>query len=268
MSATERWDAFLAQIEGRHRLVREEALAAAHATIASLPGADVQPLTLAWGAVNSRLQELETRIIDTWHEKVEAAFEAEGIDGVRTGAYDKGDSLRFALENEREALQQRILADAARQIFARALAGRRDCFCTACGAQLDVPLVFRAVSLQCGRCGAVGVFEPGELLRGVAAVGAHALAQEAAWGPWLAMREAERRWRQARSPCPLPLLKAHERAQIAYWRAYVAARAQLEPELGRDPVLEVRSRMEGWYQYNAEHEQEWVRAGRPRELIV
>jgi hypothetical protein len=205
MSATERWDAFLAQIEGRHRLVREESLAAAQATLASLPGADISPLTLAWGAVNSRLQELESRIIDTWHEKVEAAFEAEGLDGVRIGAYDKGDSLRFALENEREALQQRILADAARHFFARALAGRRDCFCTACGAQLNVPLVFRAVSLQCGRCGAVGVFEPGELLRGVAAVGAHALAQEAAWGPWRRARcRCSRSTSGRRSPTGAP----------------------------------------------------------------
>jgi hypothetical protein len=267
MSATERWDAFLAQIEGRHRQVRDEALAAAQATIASLPGADVQPLMRAWAAVEARLQELESRIIDTWHEKVADAFAAEGLDGVRLGFYDQGDALKFALENEREALQVRIQSDAARQLFTRALQGRRDCFCAACGAQLGVPLVFRAVTLQCGRCGAAGVFEPGELLRGVAAVGAHALAQEAAWAQWLGMRGAERRWRLVRPPCPLPLLKDHERAQIAYWRAYVAARAQLEPELGRDPALEVRSRMEAWYHYTAEHEQEWVRAGRPRDAI-
>jgi hypothetical protein len=104
------------------------------------------------------------------------------------------------------------------------------------------------------------------MMRSVVAWGAHALASEAAQGQWLAMRAAERANRAVRPPCPFVMLKAYELAQIAYWKAYVAARAQLEPKM-RDVALEVRSRMDAWYRYNAEHEAEWVRAGRPREPI-
>lgn len=103
-------------------------------------------------------------------------------------------------------------------------------------------------------------------MRSVVAWGAHALASEAAHREWLAMRAAERATRAVRSPCPLALLKAYEHAQIAYWKTYVSVRAELEPEM-RDVALEVRSRMDAWYRLNAEHEAEWVRAGRPRERV-
>jgi len=268
VSAVERWDAFLAQIEGRHRAVRDEAAKQARAAVATLSSPDTTFISHGWAAIESRLQELEKRIVDTWHEKVDDTFGAEGIDQTtRMAAYEKGDLLRFALENAREELQQHIFADAARELFARAMADRKDRFCSECGAQFELPICFRAVALTCARCGTKTMFEPGDLLRGVAAVGAHALAQEAALAEWQKMRLCERRAKAVRPPCPLSLLKDYERAQIAYWRAYVAARGRIEPELGRDPALEVRSRMEFWYTYQAEHEQEWVRGGRPRETI-
>ena len=268
MSAVERWDSFLAQIEGRHRAVREEAAKQARAAVATLASPDTSFISHGWAAIESRLQELEKRIADTWSEKVDDTFAAEGIvKETRMAALEKGDALRFTLENAREELQQHIFADAARELFARAMANRRDRYCSECGAQFELPMCFRAIDLTCPRCGTRTQFEPGELMRGAAAVGVHALSQEAALAEWLAMRKAERRAKAVRPPCPLALLKEYERAQIAYWRVYVAARARLEPELGRDPALEVRSRMEFWYTYSAEHEPEWVRGGRPREAI-
>jgi len=138
--------------------------------------------------------------------------------------------------------------------------------CPKCGAPHDVPLTYRAIEVRCAHCGAVGTFEPGTLMRSVVAWGAHALASEAAYREWLAMRAADRATRAVRPPIPLALLKAYERAQIAYWKAYVSTRAQLEPEM-RDVGLEVRSRMDAWYRFSAEHEVEWVRAGRPREPV-
>ena len=268
MSAVDRWDAFLAQIEGRHRAVREEAVQQARAAVATLSSIDTAPFSRGWSAVESRLQELERRIVDTWHEKVDDTFGAEGIDQTtRMAAFEKGDSLRFALENTREELQHHIFADVARELFTRAMANRKDRFCSECGAQFELPICFRATDLACARCRTVTMFEPGELLRGVAAVGVHALSQEAALTEWQNMRQAERRAKAVRPPCPLGLLKDYERAQIAYWRKYIAARARLEPELGKDPALEVRSRMEIWYTSSAEYEQEWVRGGRPRETI-
>jgi hypothetical protein len=104
-------------------------------------------------------------------------------------------------------------------------------------------------------------------VRGAAAIGAHAIAQEAVVAEWRAMRAAERALHAIRPPRPLAPIKAYESAQIAYWRAYLAVRSRYEPILARDPALEVRSRMEQWYVSTAEYEPAWVQAGRPREAI-
>jgi hypothetical protein len=268
MGASDRWQAFLSQIEGRHRGVRDEAWSSAQAMIGGITDGDAAALSRAWSAAESRLQELEKMIIDTWHAKVDAAFAEENVDQqTRMDAYGRGDALKFTVENEREKLQQRIYAELARQLFARALADRRDKFCSACGAALALPVCFRAVEVRCS-CGQTAMFEPGGVMRAVEAVGTHALSQNEAWAEWLAMREADRRARQVRPPVPLQLLKAYERAQIAYWRRYFAARALMEPEVARDPASFVRSRMDPWYRYSAQHEEEWKRAGDPREKIV
>jgi hypothetical protein len=103
-------------------------------------------------------------------------------------------------------------------------------------------------------------------LRAAAATGAHALAQVEAHDEWLAMKRAERSATQMRM-APLDLLKRWEIAQIAYWRKYVQARGVIEPAMAKDPRLEITSRMNQWYEYKANHEVEWNRAGRPREAI-
>jgi hypothetical protein len=262
----ERWDGFLGQIEARHREVREEAMQRGQALLAGDPS--TAALAQMWSAVESRLMDLEARIMDTWHEKVCDAFYAEGIgEAGQTAALERAAALGFALEIGRQRLEQRLQADLARQLFARAQAAWRGCFCGQCGAELAVPLTSRAVHLPCARCGAATLFEPGEPLRLAAAAGAHALAQEAAEPQWLAMREAERQLRESRTPHPLALLKQYERAQIAYWWSYLGGRAQFEPELARDPAGEVRARMDAWYRGHAEFEEEWVRHGRPAERI-
>jgi hypothetical protein len=266
MGAVARWEAFLAQTEGRHRAVRAEAAQGAQVAIAALPGADAAPVVRAWSTVEGRLRDLEGKIIDTWHEKVAAAFSAEDADAdTCDAAYQKGARLDFDLQMAREELEVDIVAGCARELFARALAERRDRFCTGCGAALAIPMSFRALELNCPGCQARVLFEPGAAARAAGSVGAHALPQLMARAPWRAMREAERRFREWRPPRPLALVKQHERAQLAYWRAYLAARAEIEPELSRDPVLEVRARMEPFYLDVAEQEPAWVEAGRPRD---
>lgn len=266
--AIARWDAFLAQIENRHREVLSEAEAAARRFIASVvTGGDIQPLSLELTAVRERLHELETKIIDTWHAKVDQAIDDDGL-GVaeRDREYAKGLALQRALDDQREELEPRLFAELARQRYASAQLAPRVVVCSACGTQYEGPIAFRAVELACG-CGARMVFEPGELMRSVAAIGAHAFAQEAAVAQWRAMRAAERRMHDLRPPRPLQAIVDHERSQIAYWQAYLAVRAQLEPELARDPVREIASRMEAWYVSHAEYEESWVAAGRPRTPI-
>lgn len=102
---------------------------------------------------------------------------------------------------------------------------------------------------------------------GISAIGTHAIPQQAALAEWRSMRAAERRWRTTRPPVPLAIVVDYERAQIAYWRKYLAVRSELEPILARDPSMEIRSRMEQWYVSHAEYEPEWVSAGRPRSPV-
>jgi hypothetical protein len=266
LSARERWSEFCKQIEARHRLLRDEARQeAAKALVAA--NYDPIPIAHAWSGIQNRLQELERRIVDTWNEKVEATYESEGIDrSLQMADREKGASLAYELENAREACDKGILADAARAMYARAVATQKERLCPVCGAPLDVPFTYQAVNLTCRSCRTISTFEPGTLMRNVLATGAHALAWEAAHAEWLAMRAADRRARAHRSPTPLAALKDYERAQIAYWWKYATVRATLEPERG-NIRLEVSARMAHWYE-SAEHEEQWRDAGRPRDALL
>jgi len=269
MSALVRWDGFLAQIEGRHRQVIAEAEASAREFIAGVAaGGDYIPIAHQLMGVEARLQALEASIIDTWHAKVDDAILAEGL-GVpaRDRAFEKGQALQDQLDDNREELSPRLHAELAQQRFQHALAAGRALACNACGAVGTRPISFRALDLQCMSCHAHMLFEPGELMQSVAAVGTHALSQVAATAEWRAMRVADRRARRIRPPVPLAAIMDNERSQIAYWRRYLAERARFEPEMGRDPSMEIRSRMEQWYVSHAEYEEEWVRAGRPRTPV-
>jgi len=268
VSALARWDAFLAQIEQRHRDVRTEAEAAARTFIASVAGGgDYMPLSHQFAAITNRLQDLETKIIDTWHEKVDDAITGEGNSTAeRDRQYAKGDGLKFQLELAREELEPRMFAELARQRFAHAQAQPQSAACSQCGAALSVPASFRTIEAAC-RCGARTIVAPNELMRSVAAVGTHAIAQEAVAAEWRAMKLAERQMRAFRPPYPIAAIKQTEVTQIAYWFKYLAVRSQFEPELARDPAMEVRSRMEQWYTLFANHEPSWVSAGSPRERI-
>jgi len=266
MSARARWSAFLQQIGERHAVVCAEAIEGAREALVAA-GYDPSPIGQAMSAVGSRLSDLERRIIDTWNEKVEPTYEAEGIPhDVAMADRARGEELAWNLENAREAATQKIHADAARTIYAHALQGQRDRLCPTCGAPLDIPLVARAINVTCARCRAIATFEPGMAMRTALAIGAHALSWEAAYPQWLAMRVAERRVKSVRPPAPVALLKEHERAQIAYWWSYFQTRGHLEPEV-RDVAREVRARMDAWYTYSAEHEEAWRAAGRPREVF-
>jgi hypothetical protein len=264
-AASARWSAFLQQIGERHAAVCAEAEEGTRAGLAATDY-DFVPISHAWAAVNDRLKELERRILDTWNEKVEAVFEQEGVDAVAIARErQRGEDLAFELENRREASEMRAFAAGAREIHRRAASTQTEHRCRQCGAPLAIPLVCVAVNIACQHCRTVCTFEPGTLARMAIATGAHAMAWEAAHAEWLAMRRAERAIRDARSPTPLPLLKAYEQAQLAYWFKYIGTKAQYVPEL-RDVPLEVRSRMQFWWT-QMESEEEWRRAGSPRAPV-
>lgn len=224
MSALARWDGFLAQVARRHAEVLAAAEVAARHFVARIAAAgDPAPLSHELMGVNARLQDLESKIIDTWHAQVEDAILGEGL-GVpaRDRAYATGLATKRTLDTHREELAPRVLAELARQRYAH-----------------------------------------GDAISG-AAIGAHAIAQEAATLEWRAMRAAEWALHDTRPPHALPAVLEVERTQLAYWRTYLAIRARMEPVLARDPALEIRARMESWYLHTAEYEPAWVAAGRPR----
>ncbi|HEY1956782.1 MAG TPA: hypothetical protein VGH28_14280 [Polyangiaceae bacterium] len=264
-AAEARWTGFLQQIRERHAAVCAEAEEGTRAALAATEY-DFIPISHAWMAVTDRLKELERRIIDTWIAKVESVFESEGVDrDTIKRQRRRGEDLAFELENLREETEMRAYANGAREIHKRALATQAEHKCRQCGAPLPIPVTYRAVNIPCPHCRTLCTFEPGTLARVAMASGSHGMAREAAHAEWLAMRNAERAIHDTRSPTPFALLKAYEQAQIAYWRKYIAMRAQLEPEL-QDLALEVRSRMQFWWT-QVESESEWRRAGSPREQI-
>ncbi len=266
MSARDRWTGFLAQIEARHTELVREAFEGAKEALPEL-GFDTSPVAVALGAVRHRLLELESKIIDTWNAKVEATFEAEGVgDAERTQARAAGEGLRRRLERQRERLEPHAFAHAAHVMHQRALSERKDVNCSHCGAPLLPPVSYRAIELRCSSCSAVGVFDPGSMLRMVEAMGSHAIAWVAAEREWHAMQDAEDAIRDTRSPTPLALLQAYEHAQIAYWMRYFSTKGSMVPEIENDIERSVRSRLESWYAHTAEYEEAWRNAGRPRRI--
>ena len=268
MSALERWAAFLGQISGRHKEIAEESVAAAREALAE-GGYDPVPIANAWGGIQTRLQDLEQRIIGTWNEKVQATFEAEAVSRELQNGRAASRGRSSPSSSRTRARPPSTGSSASRgpeRMHARALSERKERVCPTCGAPLKVPLTYRAVNLTCEHCRTIATFEPGTLLRNAIAFGAHSLAWEAARPEWLAMRIAERRMKAHRSPTPLASLKEYERAQIAFWRKYCTAKAEMVPEM-QDVALEVSSRLDQWYRLSAEHEEEWRNAGRPRERI-
>ena len=131
-SAITRWANFLAQLEGRHREVILEAEAWARQFFSrdAAGDGDTSPLSHYLMSVSSRLSDLETKIIDTWHAQVEDAVFAEGGSVVdRDREYALGQALQWALSDQREELEPRLFAELARQRYARALVLARNLTC-------------------------------------------------------------------------------------------------------------------------------------------
>ncbi len=112
MSALARWDAFLAQIKGRHEQVRAEAQAEGRQFIAGVAGGgDYLPLTHQLGAVKNRLHDLERKIMETWHAQVDDAIMGEGNSvEVRDAVRDKAIAGAHALEDARDELEISLFA--------------------------------------------------------------------------------------------------------------------------------------------------------------
>lgn len=266
MSAvTARWEGFLSQVRERFLDIMREAEEGCPQVLEQA-GWDPTPMGVAWGAIEMRAKQLETKIEETWNDQVEGKFEEAGAppDAV---AFErgKGDALRDFMEVERERTRVGIWSNAGRAFFQHAVAELgRPFACMRCGAPLEVPFTFRALNVGCPHCRTVNGFEPGTKMR-MGEICVHPLCEEAAWQQWLRMHQAESAWRAAR-PVTIHHLKAWERAQVEYWHAYLVARTRLLPDTAQAFDQDLRGRMRHFYDA-MEREAAWIQAGRPRDLV-
>lgn len=261
----ERWDKFLQNIDTRLRELLTEAQEGC-AALFEESDLDPGPMGNAWTAIEVRAKNLSSKVQDTWDDKVDPALSDADAPGTVQGEQRaKVDRLRDRIEVETERTRIAIYASAARKIWERALAeAPKQVSCTQCGGAIEAPKVVAAVNVTCPYCSAVNTYEPGMRARMIEHFCAHPLTEEACFEPWLAMRGAQERLREARDPT-LAHYQAYERAQIEYWRNYYRVRAQMLPHYAKNQEADVRGKMQ--YYYNCiEHERAWAQAGRPRMI--
>lgn len=259
-----RWDGFLAQVRERFMTIMREAQEGCPQL---LEQADFDPVPMgnAWGAMETRAKQLETKISETWNDQVEGAFEQAGAPPHAVAQERaKGVAVRDWMEVERERTRIGIYANTGRAFFQRAVAEVGKSFaCIRCGAPLEVPFTFRALNVTCPHCTTVNGFEPGTRMR-MGEMCIHPLCEEAAWQEWVAMHQAEETWRATRGTT-IEILKQRERTQIAFWHKYLSTRVRLMPDTAAAFDADLRGRMRHFYD-SMEREPAWTRAGRPRDL--
>lgn len=238
----ERWSAFVGKVRGRFDQVAEETRQGCMALLVQCdddPGA----MTNAFTAMERRLMGLESKVQDTFDERV-----APEVGG---SLFDRLDAIGrqavATMERDRERLRIDVYAAAARRIWQRARAEQVDqVVCPQCSAAVPVPETFQSIHVRCGHCDGLVTFEPGSRLRAVQGYVVHPLAQEAAWDAWVAKEAAQNRLDGARGE-PRALVEALEAAEIGYWRAYLTARARMMPNLARDLDKDLEGKMRQFY---------------------
>jgi hypothetical protein len=265
-AVVQRWDAFLAQVKERFLAIMREAQEGCP-QLFEQAGYDPVPMGNAWAAIDRRASDLEAKIDETWENQVDAAFENAGAPPhVIAQERRKGETLRDFIGLERERNRIAIHANAGRALFQKAISELgRPFTCSQCGAPLEVPFTFRALNLSCSHCNAVNGFEPGMRMR-YGEILIHPLCEEAAWHEYVAMRHADNVARRTRSDeMTIDVLKHQERAQIAFWRAYLGARARFMPDTAQAFEADLRGKLRTFYEM-LDREGAWIRAGRPRDF--
>ena len=258
-----RWDGFLKSIKDRFDQIMQESKDGCAQLLAD---SDYDPIPMgnAWSAMERRAKELSTKVDETWRQQVEPKLEEAGA--ARPSIEEqsrKGDALRDWMELEIERTRIAIYCQCARDVAA--MDARAESHpCKSCGAPLAVPHTFRVVNVPCAHCRTVNEYEPGTRTRYVEASCIHSLCQEAAWNEFVAMHQAERRFKDTRPPRALALIQSWEQAQIAYHRKYLTARLQYLPDQAPSFGKDLAGRMEHFYVYGVNSEVAWIDAGRPR----
>lgn len=260
-----RWDAFLANIYERFSSVLSEAQQGCAQLLVD-NDYDTHAFGLAWSAMELRAKQLDTKLSDTWEDKVSPMFDDLDLQAaVQDRERAKGDALSDRMEIELEGMRVRIFADAARAVWKRAITeAPPHLSCSQCGAPMPVPPTLAAANVTCSACSGVVTYEPGARLRSIEHFCVHPLCEEAAWPQWLARHVANKAINDARDES-LALLKAYEHAQIEYWRAYLSTQANLLPPRAAAFDADLRGKMQYWYEL-VDRSGPWIAGGRPRAI--
>jgi len=258
----QRWDAFLKSIQERFEQIMQEARDGCM-QLARDSSYDPVPWGNAWGAMERRAKDLDSKIRDTWQEQVEPKFEEAGAPpALIQQQAQKGEALCDWMELEIERTGIQIECTLARELAEIDERERRSGFpCRHCGAPLPAPITHQTVNLTCPYCRTVNEYEPGMRTRFIAN-SVDALSKESAWSELVAMRDAERAYHRAR-PHTIQHIRAWEAAQSAYLRKYLTTRLQYLPDQAASFAKDLASRMEQFY-INLENDAEWAKAGRQR----
>ncbi|MEM9193598.1 MAG: hypothetical protein AAGF12_30770 [Myxococcota bacterium] len=253
----QKWQAFVPKFQGRVQEVEAEAnagldqLIAAHAT-------DHGPMGAAFGALQARFNGLTTKLSDAW-EKIDNQMDEaldELDDQVTSADWEAWSALRDAMVNqEREILEatdvkyqeieMRKNADWSRRL--RELAQQeiqKGAPCSECGSPFPIKVYWQASQEMCPHCNAVIDVQPG-MAAGLfhQGLGAHSLAQEAAWGEWMAERKAKNAFDARRCPTAydhwLYLQAAH-----AYYTRYYQEGLKVHPGFTENVEQAVAAKMQ------------------------
>lgn len=179
-----RWDDFLNKIEERF-----EEFASQIKDLFPLvfEASDYNTITFlnAWTGFYSQAQDLITKIMDTWHAKVEKTFLKTGLsmdDEEFIAERNKGLNLEYALEKKLRACEVNTFASIAHELLEIVYKDLSKNFsCSQCQAALEVKKdFFRSYYSTCLYCQTVNTFEPGIKARNIEHFAIDAIGNEAA----------------------------------------------------------------------------------------
>lgn len=261
----QRWQAFLAKIDGRLDELIAEATQGVEALAAQYP-TDTMPLGNAMSGLDNRIQQLRDKIDETWDSKVDEQFtDADDGDGFLDKGLDAKRDFEIAFDEKWTLWKCRAVADYHRKMLPlvqEALA--KPVFCTNCGAPLGAGNAVQTVAITCKSCDAVVQVTPEAVVQIYYGGGAgHAFGEERSAPIRFQIerfREEVDRWRRARewAPEPIESMDKWEQLELSYWQTYAQAKAEL---LGQPVDQElVDSRMRDFRKWNLENDQRWRKA--------
>jgi phage FluMu protein Com len=257
-----RWDGFLAKLGERQREILTEAEAGVREILAGYPE-DPAPLGNALSGLRFRVDELRTKVNQTWDAQVNDKLKAFGED-VQDSGLDRRDDFLQQLAEAWALFEARMQADFYRQLSERARKAQAKAIaCAHCGAELRVAGRAEASSVKCSYCGAINQVMASMPVAIYAQGAGHAFGEEAA----LPLRHQLERWRVAvererrAAHWPPEAIESLDRwleMERACWEKYAAARAQatgaaLDREL-------VESRVKAFMDQRLLRDQRWRKA--------